>query len=385
MPKLGSLGQGELRFDTVRAIAEEYRVPLIASARPRGDSAEYLPFTPRPRQPPKEARRGTAYTRDGVTLHHDDALKLYATWPEPVCIISDGAYGVAGFPGDPPTHEGLADWYRPHVEAWSARATPLTTLWFWNTEVGWATVHPVLIANGWKYVACNVWNKGAGHVAGNANTKTLRQFPIVTEVCVQYVKPATFTVGDRRLSMQEWLRYEWQRSGLPMYLANEACGVKNAATRKYLTADHVWYYPPPDAFAAMAHYVNERGKASGRPYFSRDGKRAISADEWSGLRAKFVCPFGVYNVWDEPPVRGQERLKKDSGYKCLHTNQKPLKLLELAIKVSTDEGDEVWDPFGGLCSVSVAAHRLKRRSNSAEIERDFFLAAARRLANYDGV
>lgn len=101
MPKLGSLGQGELRFDTVRAIAEEYRVPLIASARSRGDSAEYLPFTPRPRQPPKEARRGTTYTRDGVTLHHDDALKLYATWPEPVCIISDGAYGVAGFPGKP--------------------------------------------------------------------------------------------------------------------------------------------------------------------------------------------------------------------------------------------------------------------------------------------
>lgn len=384
MPKFGSLGQGELCLDTVRVFTEENRVHLIASAQSRGNSAEYLPFTPRPRLPPKEARRGIAYTRDGVTLHYDDALELYATWPEPVCIISDGAYGVSGFPGDPPTHAGLADWYRPHIEAWSARATPLTTLWFWNTEVGWATVHPVLVANGWEYVACHVWNKGLGHVAGNANTKTLRQFPIVTEVCVQYVKPARFRVGDVTLSMQDWLRHEWRRSGLPMYLANEVCGVKNAATRKYLASDHVWYYPPPAAFEAMAAYINAKGDPSGRPYFSVNGKRAMTAAEWDRMRAKFHCAFGVNNVWSAPPVRGVERLKA-VGAKCLHANQKPLSLLELTIRAATDEGDMVWDPFGGLCSVSIAARRLGRRAMSAETERTFFLAACDRLASDDAI
>ena len=386
MPKRNDRGQASLALDTVAPVAnKEARVPLSVTDRAHGAGrTEYLPFSPRPSLPAKDARKGTTYARDGVTLHYDDALELYAEWSEPVCIISDGAYGVSGFPGDPPTHTGLAEWYRPHVEAWSAKATPLTTLWFWNTEVGWATVHPVLVELGWEYVACHVWNKGMGHVAGNANTKTLRQFPIVTEVCVQYVKPATFRANGKRLSMQEWLRYEWQRSGLPMYLANKVCGVKNAATRKYLAGDHVWYYPPPEAFAAMAEFINAKGDPAGRPYFSVNGKRPMTASEWGRMRAKFHCKFGVNNVWSEPAVRGQERLK-GVGSKCLHTNQKPLSLLELAIEASTDEGDTVWDPFGGLCSVSIAAHKLNRRSVSAEIERTFFHAAASRLANYDGI
>lgn len=340
---------------------------------------ERQPSPRAPRLPGDKTSLGTVYSHGGATLHYADAQDLYASWPEPVCIVSDGAYGVAGFPGDPPTHAGLADWYRPHIKAWTDLATPQTTLWFWNTEVGWATVHPVLVGHGWEYVSCHVWNKGLGHVAGNANTKTLRQFPIVTEVCVQYVKPARFRVGDSTLSMQDWLRYEWRRSGVPMCLANKVCGVKNAATRKYLAADHVWYYPPPDAFAAMAKYVNAKGKPAGRPYFGVDGQRSLTAAEWGRMRAKFHCIFGINNVWSESAVRGVERLKGD-GAKCLHTNQKPLRLLDLIVRASTDQGDVVWEPFGGLCSVAIAARRAERTCVSSEINRDFFIAATRRLA-----
>lgn len=357
------------------------QLPLVALPEP--------PLRPRaargpvPAPPTGDVKLGATYTRDGVCLHYQDAVKLYAHWPEPIAIISDGPYGVAGFPGDPPTLEGLADWYRSHIEAWSSRSTPQTTLWFWNTEIGWATVHPVLVANGWEYRSCHIWNKGLGHVAGNANSQTLRKFPVVSEVCVQYVKPARFVVGDQQLSMREWLRREWLRSKLPMYLANKACGVRNAATRKYLTADHLWYYPPPEAFEAMARYVNEHGDPKGRPYFSEDGKRPISTERWAKLRSKFYCLFGINNVWTEPPVRGPERLKK-RGYKCLHTNQKPLRLIDLTIRASTDEGDMVWEPFGGLCSGAVSAHSLGRRCASAEIVPEFFGAAAQRLARYDG-
>ena len=54
------------------------------------------------------------------------------------------------FPGDPPTPEELPEWYEPHIMAWSDRAVPLTTLWFWNTEIGWANVHPLLVKYGWR-------------------------------------------------------------------------------------------------------------------------------------------------------------------------------------------------------------------------------------------
>lgn len=324
---------------------------------------------------------GSSFSRDSVTIHLQRVEELYHQWPEPVCIVVDGPYGVRGFPGDLRKPQDLGEWYRPHIEAWSARATPQTTLWFWNTEIGWATAHPVLAANGWDYRCCHIWDKGVGHVAGNANSRTLRQFPIVTEVCVQYVKSVRFAVGDRDMSMQEWLRHEWIRSGLPMALANEACGVRNAATRKYLTGDHLWYYPPVGAFERMVAYVNSHGDQAGRPYFRVDGKQPLSGAEWAKLRAKFHCEFGVNNVWSMPPVRGPERLKKK--YKCIHNNQKPLDLIKRIIRVSTDERDVVWEPFGGLCTVAIAAHSLRRQSVSAEVNPEFFLAAKERLETYD--
>ena len=325
----------------------------------------------------QERRAGWSVSRDGISIWLADASSLYDGWETPTAIVVDGPYGVGGFPGDPPSPSGLAAWYRPHIEAWSRNSTPVTTLWFWNTEVGWANVHPVLEELGWEYRAAHVWDKGIAHIAGNANTKSLRKLPVVTELCVQYVRKAEFPGPSGKMSMKEWLRYEWERSGLPLYLTNEACGVRNAATRKYFTKDHLFYFPPAEAFEALARYANERGNPHGYPYFSLDGQRPISKEEWGRMRAKFQCPIGVTNVWSEPAVRGQERLK--TQYKCVHTNQKPLRLLERVIEVSTEPNDLVWEPFGGLCTTAIAALRTKRRCVSAEILPDFFDAAVERL------
>jgi len=311
------------------------------------------------------------------SLGRGDALELYPDWPAPTVIVSDGAYGVAGFPGDPPTHEGLLDWYRPHVEAWSNHALPCTTLWFWGTEVGWATVHALLVAYRWEYRNCHVWDKGIAHIAGNANTKTLRKFPVVSEVCVQYVRDLRFDVEGKALTMKAWLQHEWERAGLPLYLTNEACGVKNAATRKYFTQCHLWYFPPPAAFDLFVAYANKHGRQDGRPYFSLDGRRPLTGKKWATLRAKFHCDVGVTNVWNEPAVRGEERFK--SEYRCIHGNQKPIRLLDRSIRASSDVGDVVWDPFAGLGSVGVAALRARRCYVGAEILPNFHALAYRRL------
>lgn len=45
---------------------------------------------------------------------------------------------------------------------------------------------------------CRIWDKGKRHVAGNANTKTLRKLPIVTEVCVQYSKKPIFKINQKK-------------------------------------------------------------------------------------------------------------------------------------------------------------------------------------------
>ncbi len=306
-------------------------------------------------------------------------MERYGSWPAPTAIVADGPYGVSGFPGDLPTPEGLAEWYAPHVAQWAKYASPETTLWFWGTELSWATVHPVLTLHGWDYRSCHIWDKGVGHIAGNVNGNTIRRFPVVTEVCVQYVRRVELRTGDGELlPMQAWLRHEWQRSGLPLSKTNEAAGVKNAATRKWFTARHLWYFPPPQAMEALAFYAQRHGKATSHPYFSLDGEKLLTAEQWARMRAKWHHEHAITNVWQEPAVRGDERLKI-KGNKSLHYNQKPLRLVMLSIRACTDSGDVVWEPFGGLCTAALAALQSDRRAVAAEISSEVFDAATARL------
>jgi site-specific DNA-methyltransferase (adenine-specific) len=314
---------------------------------------------------------------DGILqVHFGDSLELYTSWPKPMVIVSDGGYGILGFEGDTSDHMNLPQWYEQHIRAWSTAATAQTTLWFWNSEIGWAAVHPVLEHYGWRYVNCNIWNKGKGHIAGNVNTGKIRRFPVVTEVCVQYV----FEACVNGYPLKQWLLAEWKRSGLRLRDANRACGVADAAVRKYLDQGHLWYFPPPEMFAKLQAYANEHGIPAGRPYFSLDGQKPASSEEWSRMRSKFLCPHGKTNVWDRPALHGQERVTVGSlDGRAVHLNQKPLDLTSMIIQASSDEGDVVWEPFGGLFTACIAAKRLGRYAFGAEIDATYFQFGLRRL------
>mgnify|MGYP005847891747 CR=1 FL=1 len=314
-----------------------------------------------------------------ASIELGDSLNCYDNWPRPTAIVADGPYGLGKFPGEPTTPNNLGEWYAPHIAEWSRLALPETTLWFWCSEVGWAEVHSVLKLYGWRYKAAHIWDKGIGHVAGNCNGDTIRGFPIVTEVCVQYVRETKITTEQGEpLSMKQWLRHEWQRSGLPLYKTNEACGVANAATRKYFTQCHLWYFPPAEKMVALAEYAMKHGVPTERPYFSLDGKTRLSAAQWERMRAKWNHTHGLTNVWTEPAVRGEERIKA-KGLKALHMNQKPLRLIDRIIEASTERGDIVWEPFGGLCSAAVSSIRSGRHCYAAEVIPDFYASAVRRL------
>lgn len=347
------------------------------------------------------------------TVNFGDVFEEYDKWDAPIAIISDGPYGLSKYPGEPRLVD-LAEWYVPHLEKWSEKATPQTTLWFWSSEIAWAEVHPVIKKNGWKYKGAHIWNKGIGHIAGNCNSNTIRQFPVVTEICVRYVRDVGIPNSKgNSIPVQEWFYNEWKRSGIPFYKANEACGVKNAATRKYLTLSDMWYLPPLPKIEALARYANEHGKPTDIPYFSIDEHLPSSFEEYkktgiklkanwenikedwektkvdlamkrlvtqAELRAKWNHVHGVTNVWEEPSVRGKERIvDKSNGSKILHPNQKPLKLMRRIIEASTDCEDLVWEPFGGLCSGFVASLQTGRRCCASEIVPKYFKAISQRV------
>ena len=330
-------------------------------------------------------------SRGRSTLYPGPAEEVYGDWDSPDLIVSDGAYGVGGFPGDPRTPDGLEAWYDDHVTAWSRYAHPATTLWFWNTEIGWATVHPLLAKEGWEYVQTILWDKGIGHIAGNVNGDTIRRLPTVTEVCVFYRRRLTFATPDGEMSACRWLRSEWQRTGMPLNRANEACGVKNAATRKYLTQDWLWYFPPAEMMGRLVAFANEHGDPDGSPYYSLDGKRPVTEAEWVRLRHPWHHEHGLTNVWSHPPLNGAERYRGDGRRVAprvhnpgrnatAHLNQKPLEFMRRIVKAASNKGDTIWEPFGGLCTASVAAIEEGRNAFAAEPDSYFSSLAKQRLA-----
>jgi site-specific DNA-methyltransferase (adenine-specific) len=98
----------------------------------------------------------------------------------------------------------------------------------------------------------------------------------------------------------------------------------------------------------------------------------------------------VTNVWSRRPLHGEERLKgtlrraaprvhNPTAASSAHLNQKPLEFMERLITAVTEPGDVVWEPFGGLCSASVAAVTMGRRAFAAETDPAFADLAAERL------
>jgi site-specific DNA-methyltransferase (adenine-specific) len=57
--------------------------------------------------------------------------------------------------------------------------------------------------------------------------------------------------------------------------------------------------------------------------------------------------------------------------------------MERIIEASTEEGDVVWEPFGGLCTATVASKIHNREARSAEIVDHFYEAAVERVRETD--
>jgi len=65
-----------------------------------------------------------------------------------------------------------------------------------------------------------------------------------------------------------------------------------------------------------------------------------------------------------------------------HLNQKPVAFMRRIVRAATDMGDTVWEPFGGLCTASVAAVEAGRDAFAAEPDPYFSSLAKQRLAGY---
>lgn len=82
----------------------------------------------------------------------------------------------------------------------------------------------------------------------------------------------------------------------------------------------------------------------------------------------------MHNFIETPICMGKERVKNPT-----HPTQKPLKVLKHIIKVASNPGDLVFDPFMGVGSTGEAALKLKRKFLGTEIDETYFKIAKKRL------
>jgi site-specific DNA-methyltransferase (adenine-specific) len=267
------------------------------------------------------------------SAHLGDAVDVYPTLePGYSLIVSDGAYGIGGFPGDPKTPHALAEWYAPHLAAWDRLAAPSSSLYFWCTPEGCARMLPHVEAAGWRLYSRIVWNKGMAALAGRLDTAALRGWPVASEDCYFYVREAWDPAGATAR-----LRAAGHR---PEDL-DAALGVACVASRKYLGSDRQ-AYPPTDADLQVL----------------RRAFPCVLDFAPASVRYPFILPVGVTDVWSGLPVNRPGRhscAKRDD-----HT--------ERIVAASSRPGDRVLEPFGGGAPVLRACRKLGRSCDS--IERD---------------
>ncbi len=93
-----------------------------------------------------------------------------------------------------------------------------------------------------------------------------------------------------------------------------------------------------------------------------------------GHKWNFTKQNQMHNFFESPICMQPERLKNPK-----HPSQKPVKLLEHIIKIASDEGDTIYDPFMGVGSTGVAALKNNRKFIGCEIDKIFYDASKIRL------
>jgi len=79
----------------------------------------------------------------------------------------------------------------------------------------------------------------------------------------------------------------------------------------------------------------------------------------------------------------KNKKSKDNDGKTIHDTEKPVDLMEILIKNSTNENDLIFDPFAGTFSVAVACKNLKRKFIGCELEEKYYNLGIERIDKHD--
>jgi site-specific DNA-methyltransferase (adenine-specific) len=327
----------------------------------------------------------------GLHAHKGDGVDIYPTLPADAftLIVSDGAYGIGGFPGDPKSPKALADWYAPHLAAWDRLAAPSSSLYFWCTPEGCARMLSHLEAAGWRLYSCIRWDKGTSQMA-EMNHGTVRGWVNSSEDCYFYVREVVDISAMAAETIYRDLDAKRRDSSAPVHMRaeRESAGVTRRQVAAYFPSasggltgcvtnwEEGYNFPTWDIWQRFAAALQDLApRTDPRPYLVtaavwerlgslRESYEALRGEyealrgEYEALRYPFALPQGVTDVWAGLPVNRPGR----------HGCAKRDDHIERIVKASSRPGDRVLEPFGGGAPVLRACRKLGRSCDS--IERD---------------
>ena len=149
---------------------------------------------------------------------------------------------------------------------------------------------------------------------------------------------------------------------------NAYLGVSSVAERHYF-AKSQWTMPTKEMYYKFLEFVKMRMEVGDNHFKFKEYEELRG--EYEELRRYFNQAKNYTDVWKIPIVGGKEINS--------HPTQKPLKLIERTIRVSSKEGDTILAPFVGSGTDLVVAERLGRNSIGVDSSREACESAYQRL------
>ena len=211
-----------------------------------------------------------------------------------------------------------------------------------------ALLVPILQDIGFSLRQQIIINKSIKAVAGRA-TKNYKMFPNVTESIL-------FLTKDNIPYSRNLLKMRQQKLGFTSKQINDALGVKSNGGGMwsiYTGKNICEQFPTKELWDKLQTIL----------------KFDLSYEK---ISQTYNAEMGLTDVWDDIDFYQEKRY---------HPTQKPLKLIERLLKVSSNLGDKVLDPFGGSGSTLVACRNLKRQAVIIEINDNYIKKINERIKN----
>lgn len=287
------------------------------------------------------------------TLYAGDCLKVLKCKdvPEMDLVVADPPYWkVIGEKWDYQwrTEEDYIEWSRQWMTAVYHKLRIGGSFYLFGYFRMLALLLPVLKEIGFSLRQQIIVDKGLKAVAGRA-TRNYKMFPCVTESIL-------FLTKSNIEFSRNLLKERQRKLGLTSKEINERLGVKS-------NGGGMW-----------SIYT---GKNICEQFPTRE--------LWGKLQQilEFDFPYDKI-VQTFNPLMGQSDVWTDIDFyseKRYHPTQKPVKLIERLIQVSSNPGDKVLDPFGGSGSTMISAEHLNRESYTIEMDERYLKAIRQRYSD----